>query len=105
MKSDDDQQFLKKETRRRMQKALSELRAGTYSGPISFYRRRSKNTKHSYPLKLTPEQRQTLCEQISFLGGRLMKKLKQAGEGTQLVGVTCKGLGKLYDKISQYALF
>jgi hypothetical protein len=78
--------------------------AGKDPGPIVFRLKRTKKASETYPLKLTQKQRQTLL-QYTHLGRGLKKKIEQAGEGTQIVGVTWNELDKLNDETGQAAVY
>ena len=57
-----------------------------------------------YPLKLTQQQRESLihCTRIK---NKIKERLKDAGEGTQIVGVTRKELDHWNDEIRTAAVF
>jgi hypothetical protein len=61
-------------------------------------------SRETYPLKLTKLQRDSLihCTRIS---NRIKERLKAAGEGTQIVGVTRKELDHINDEIGDAAVY
>ena len=59
---------------------------------------------HTYPLKLTPHQREALLR-LTSLGRTLTKKLEGAGDGTQIVPVTWDELHTLNDETGQAAVY
>ena len=73
-------------------------------GAIVFSLKRTKKAGETYPLKLTQQQRETLL-QCTNLSRGLKKKIEQAGEGTQIVGVTWNELHKLNDEAGQAAIY
>ncbi|MGC8639849.1 MAG: plasmid pRiA4b ORF-3 family protein [Isosphaeraceae bacterium] len=77
---------------------------GKDTGPIVFRLKRTKKASHLYPLKLTQLQRDTLLRCTS-LNRSLEKKIKQAGEGTQIVGVTWNELHTLNDQTGEAAVY
>jgi hypothetical protein len=104
MKSDDDKPLTPKEAREKLQKGLSDYLAGNDPGPIVFRLKRTKKASETYPLKLTQHQRETLLN-YTQLSRTLERKLKQAGEGTQIVGVTWNELHKLKDETGEAAVY
>ena len=90
----------------KLAKAMSDLEAGIDSGPITFRLKPTKKLGEKYMLKLTPLQRESLihCTRIK---AKLRKLLKEAGDGTQTIGVTKSQLDHLNDeigKVAEYAL-
>jgi hypothetical protein len=83
---DDDKPLTPAEARQKLQQGLEDYLAGKGPGTISFRLKRTKKAGHLYPLKLTQQQRETLLE-FTELSGKLKKKVKEAGEGTQIVPV------------------
>ena len=104
MTSDDDKPLTPAQARQKLQKGLEDYLAGNDTGPIVFRLKRTKKASHTYPLKLTQQQRETLLEHTN-LGGKLKKKVEQAGEGTQVVPVTWNELHKLNDETGQAAVY
>jgi hypothetical protein len=100
MKSDDDKPLTPQQARQKFQKGLLDDLAGKDPGPIVFRLKRTKKASETYPLKLTPLQRETLLR-CTQLGRGLENKIKQAGEGTQIVGVTRNQLDKIHDETAQ----
>ena len=70
------------QARGKIAKAMSDLVAGDYSGPISFRLKPTKKPGETYPLKLTWHQRDSLihCTRIK---NKIKERLQEAGEGTQ----------------------
>ncbi len=99
---DNDKPLTPAQAREKLQKGLEDYLAGKATGPIVFRLKRTKKASHTYPLKLTQLQRNTLLEQ-THLSGKLKKKVEQAGEGTQIVPVTWNELSKLNEVCGQNA--
>lgn len=97
---DDDKPPSIEEVKDRIAKAMSDVLAGNYSGPVSFRLKSTKKPGETYPLKLTWHQRDSLihCTQIKK---KIKERLQEAGEGTQIVGFTRKELDHLNDQIAQ----
>jgi Plasmid pRiA4b ORF-3-like protein len=104
MTHDDDKPLTPAQARLKLQKGLADYLAGNGPEAIVFRLKRTKKTNHLYPLKLTQQQRDTLLE-CTQLGGKLKKKIEQAGEGTQVVPVTWNELHKLNDETGQAAVY
>lgn len=104
MTHDDDKPLTPAQARQKLKQGLTDYLAGNDTGPIVFRLKRTKKASHTYPLKLTQQQRETLldCTQLS---GKLQKKIKQAGGGTQIVPVTWNELHKLNDETGQAAVY
>lgn len=100
----DDKPLTPAQARQKLQQGLADYLAGKGSEAIVFRLKRTKKASHTYPLKLTQQQRQTLLEHTN-LSGKLKKKVEQAGEGTQVVPVTWNELNKLNDETSQAAYY
>ena len=85
-------------------KAMSDSLAGNDPGTISFRLKPTKKPGETYPLKLTELQRESLihCTRIQ---NKIKERLKAAGEGTQIVGVTRKELDHLNDEIGEAAVY
>lgn len=100
----DDKPLSIEQARGKIAKAMNDLVAGNYSGPISFRLKPTKKPGETYPLKLTWHQRDSLihCTRIK---NKIKERLKEAGEGTQIVGVTRKELDHLNDEIGQASLY
>jgi hypothetical protein len=103
MPSPNDKPLTPAEARQKLQQGLEDYLAGKSPGTISFRLKRTKKAGHLYPLKLTQQQRETLL-QFTELSGKLKNKVKEAGEGTQIVPVTWNELSKLNDLICHWAL-
>ena len=104
MTSDDDKPLTPEQARQKLQKGLSDYLAGNDPGTIVFRLKRTKKASETYPLKLTQQQRETLLN-YTQLNRTLESKIKQAGEGTQIVGVTWNELNKLNDETGQAAVY
>jgi len=104
MTSDDDKPLTPEQARQKLQKGLSDYLAGNHPGTIVFRLKRTKKASATYPLKLTQQQRETLLN-YTQLNRTLESKIKQAGEGTQIVGVTWNELNKLNDETGQAAAY
>ena len=104
MTSDDDKPLTPQQAREKLQKGLSDYLAGNDPGPIVFRLKRTKKASETYPLKLTQLQRETLLN-YTQLNRTLESKIKQAGEGTQIVGVTWNELHKLNDETGEAAVY
>jgi Plasmid pRiA4b ORF-3-like protein len=104
MKSEEDRPLTPQQAREKLQQGLRDYLAGNDPEPIVFRLKRTKKASHLYPLKLTQLQRQTLL-QYTRLNRTLEKKLKQAGEGTQIVGVTWNELHVLSDQTGEAAVY
>jgi pRiA4b ORF-3-like protein len=104
MTRDEDKPLTPQQAREKLQKGLRDYLAGNDPGPIVFRLKRTKKASETYPLKLTQKQRQTLL-QFTHLGRSLKKKIEQAGEGTQVVGVTWNELDKLNEETGQAAVY
>ncbi|WP_437222128.1 IS1096 element passenger TnpR family protein [Planctomicrobium sp. SH661] len=100
----DDKPLSMEQARGKIAKAMNDLLAGNYSGPISFRLKPTKKPGETYPLKLTQHQRDSLihCTRIK---NKIKERLKSAGEGTQIFGVTHTELDHLNDEIGQAAVY
>ena len=96
MTHDDDKPLTPAQARQKLQKGLADYLAGKGSEAIVFRLKRTKKPNHTYPLKLTQQQRESLLE-CTQLSRNLKKKIEQADEGTQIVAVTWNELHKLND--------
>jgi len=79
MTSDDDKPLTPAQARQKLQKGLIDYLAGNDPGPIVFRLKRTKKASETYPLKLTPQQRETLLK-FTELSRNLKKKIEQAEE-------------------------
>ncbi len=104
MTSEDNKPLTPQQAREKLQKGLSDYLAGNDPGPIVFRLKRTKKANETYPLKLTQQQRETLLN-YTRLNRTLKNKIKQAGEGTQIVGVTWNELHKLNDETGEAAVY
>ena len=104
MTPEDDKPLTPPEARQKLQKGLMEYLAGHDTGPIVLRPRRTKKASETYRLKLTQLQRETLlrCTQLSR---NLKKKIKNAGDGTQVVSVTWNELDQLNDKTGEAVVY
>jgi hypothetical protein len=100
----DDKPLTAQQAREKLQKGLSDYLAGNDSGPFVFRLKRTKKASETYPLKLTQQQRETLL-QYTQLNRKLKSKIEQAGEGTQIVGVTWNELDKLNKETGEAAVY
>ncbi len=100
MTSDNDKPLTPQQARQKLLRGLADYLAGNDPGPIVFRLKRSKKASETYPLKLTQQQRETLLR-CTQLGRGLEKKIEQAGDGTQIVGVTRNQLDKIHDQTGQ----
>jgi hypothetical protein len=78
--------------------------AGKSPETIVFRLKRTKKASETYPLKLTQQQRETLLR-CTRLGRNLKKKVKEASEGTQVVGVTWNELHTLNDATGEVLMY
>ncbi|GDY10753.1 hypothetical protein LBMAG52_42410 [Planctomycetia bacterium] len=94
----DDNPLSIEQARDKIAKAMNDLMAGNDPGTISFRLKPTKKPGELYQLKLTQQQRESLiqCTQIK---NKLLVKIKEAGEGTQIIGLTRKELDQLHDEI------
>ncbi len=99
----DDKPLPPAQARQKLQQGLEDYLAGNDTGPIVFRLKRTKKASHTYPLNLTPQQRESLLEHTN-LTGKLKKKIDPAGEGTQVVPITWNELHKLNDETGQAAV-
>jgi hypothetical protein len=99
----DDKLITPAQARQKLQTGLADYLAGRGSEAIVFRLKRTKKVSHTYPLKLTPQQRETLLR-CTHLGRTLKKKMAQAGDGTQVVPVTWNELHTLNDETGQAAV-
>ena len=104
MTPDDDKPLTPAQARQKLQQGLEDYLAGKGSEAIVFRLKRTKKASHTYPLKLTQQQRETLL-QFTQLSRNLKKKIEQAEEGTQIVPVTWNELHKLNDETGQSAVY
>lgn len=95
MTHDDDKSLTP--AQQKFQDGLENDLAGSGSESMVFRLKRTKKANHTYPLKLTQQQRETLLE-CTNLSRNLKKKIKQTEEGTQIVPVTWNELHKLNDE-------
>ena len=104
MTPDDDKPLTPAQARQKLQQGLADYLAGIGPEAIVFRLKRTKKASHTYPLKLTQQQRETLLEHTQ-LSGKLKKKIEQADEGMQIVPVTWNELHKLNDETGQAAVY
>ena len=102
--TEDDKPLTPAQARQKLQKGLADYLAGKGSEAIVFRLKRTKKANHTYPLKLTQQQRESLLE-CTQLSRNLKKKIEQAGEGTQIVAVTWNELHKLNDETGRAAVY
>jgi hypothetical protein len=82
------------QARGKIAKAMNDLLAGKNPGVVSFRLKPTKKSGETYPLKLTWHQRDSIIH-CTRLKNKLKERLKEAGEGTQIVGVTRNELDHL----------
>ena len=104
MASDDDKPLTPQQARMKLQKGLRDYLAGNDPGPIVFRLKRTRKAGETYPLKLTQLQRETLL-QFTQINRTLKRKIKEAGAGTQIVGVTWNELHTLNDVTGEAAVY
>lgn len=104
MNSDDDKLLTIEQARAKLLKAMKDFEAGIDSGPITFRLKPTKKRGEKYLLKLTPLQRENLlrCKQIK---AKIRKQIRDAGDGTQTIGVTLNELSHLNDEVGKAALY
>jgi hypothetical protein len=102
--SDDDKTITPAQARQKLQLGLENYLAGNVPETIVFRLKRNKKANHTYPLKLTQQQRGTLLE-CTQLSRNLKKKIEQAEDGTQIVPVTWNELHNLNDETGQAAVY
>jgi len=100
----DDKPLTPQQAREKLQKGMIDYLTGNDPGPIVFRLKRTKKASETYPLKLTQLQRATLL-QFTHLNRTLKRKIEQAGEGSQIVGVTWNELHKLNDETGEAAVY
>ncbi|MEJ7594395.1 MAG: hypothetical protein WKF77_22910 [Planctomycetaceae bacterium] len=100
----DDKLLTIAQARAKLAKAVSDLADGIDSGPITFRLKSIKKRGEKYPLKLSPLQRESLLH-CTRLRARLKRKIKEADEGTQVIGVTKDELDHLNDEVGQVAMY
>jgi hypothetical protein len=103
-KRPDDKPLSAEQARDKIAKAVCDLRAGNDPGPITFRLKPTRKADETYPLKVTSPQRESLirCTRIK---SKLKDRLKDAGDGTLVVGVSRTELDHLNDEIGQAALY
>jgi hypothetical protein len=104
MASDEDKPLTPRQARQKLEEGLRDYLAGNEPGPIVFRLKRTKKASETYPLKLTQLQRETLL-QFTQLKRNLKRKIEQAEEGTQIVGVTWNELHALNDATGEAAVY
>jgi len=104
MASDDDKFLTPQQARMKLQKGLRDYLRGNDPGPIVFRLKRTRKAGETYPLKLTQLQRETLL-QFTQINRTLKRKIKEAGAGTQIVGVTWNELHTLNDATGEAAVY
>ena len=103
-KQPDDKPLSVEQARGKIAKAVRDLLAGNDPGPITFRLKPTRKADETYPLKLTPQQRESLIH-CTRIRNKLKERLKEAGGGTQVVGVTRKELDHLNDELGQAAMY
>ncbi len=100
----DDKPLTPEQARERLQQGLIDDLAGNDTVPVVFRLKPTGKASETYPLKLTRLQRETLLG-FTRLNQALRNKILQAGEGTQIVGVTWNELDKLNDETGAAAVY
>ena len=101
---DNDKPLSIEQARGKIVKAMNSLLAGKNPGVISFRLKPSKKPGETYPLKLTQQQRESIIH-CTRNRNKLNERLKAAGDGTQVIGVTRKELDHIHDEIGQAAVY
>ena len=99
-----DVPITKEQARKKVQTAMHDLLAGNNPGVISFSLKPTKKAGETYPIKLTPQQRESLIH-CTRLKRSVKQKLEKARTGTQIVGVTRKELDHLNDEVGQAIVY
>ena len=92
------------QARGKVAKAVRDLGAGNDPGPVTFRLKRTGKADATYPLRLTRQQRESMIH-ATQIKNKVKKRLKAAGDGTQIVGFTLKELDHLNDELGQAALY
>lgn len=103
-KPTNDRPLSVEQARGKIAKAVRDLLASNDPGPITFRLKPTKKADETYPLRLTRQQRESTIHSTR-IKNKLKERLKEAGDGTQVVGVTRKELDHLNDEIGQAALY
>jgi len=101
---DNDKPLSIEQARGKIVKAMNDVLTGKNPGVISFRLKPSKKPGETYPLKLTQQQRESIIH-CTRIRNNLKERLKAAGEGTQVIGVTRKELDHLNDEIGEAAVY
>lgn len=101
---EDDKPLSIEQARGKIGKAMTDLLTGNDPGVISFRLKSTKKPGELYPLKLTWHQRDSLmhCTRIK---NKIKERLKEAEEGTQIIGFNRKELDHLNDEVGQAAVY
>ena len=100
----DDKPLTIEQARAKLAKAVTDLEAGIDSGSITFRLKPIKKRGEKYPLKLSPLQRESLLH-CTRLTATVKKKIREAGEGVQIIGVTKGELEHLNDEVGRVAVY
>lgn len=92
------------EARGRNAKGVGAPRSGNDPGSAPIRRQPARKAEKTYPLRLTGQQRESLIH-CTRLKRKIKERLGEAGDGTQVVGVTRKELDHLNDELGQAALY
>ena len=92
------------QARGKLVKAVRDFQAGSDPGPVTFRLKPTRKANETYRLKLTQQQRTSMIH-ATRIKNKIKERLQQAGEGTQVVGVTLKELDHLNDELGQAALY
>ncbi len=102
-KAPDEPPFVE-QTGSQIARPMRDLVAGRDPRPLTFRLKRTKKADENYPLKLSQQQRESMIH-ATRIKNKLKERLKEAGEGTQVVGFTLKELDHLNDELGQAALY
>lgn len=92
------------EARAKLAQGVRDYLAGHDTGPISFRLKPTRKATEPYPLKLTQKQRESMIH-FTRIRRKLKDRLKDAGEGTQVVGFVRKELEYLDEALGEAALY
>jgi hypothetical protein len=103
-KSPDNKPLNIEEARAKLVHGVRDYLAGKDAGPITFRLKPTRKASESYPLKLTQKQRESMIH-CTRIRRKLKDRLKDAGEGTQIVGFVRKELEYLDEELAQATLY
>ena len=101
----DDDAISPEEAGSKLAKAMQETLAGKNPGVVSFQLKRSPEQRDKkYPIKLTPLQREALiC--ATQIKAAINRRLREAGDGPQVLTFSEKELGHMHDELGQASVF